>query len=433
MSEAKSPSFAFSGGMLHVNVPRSQMRLQWKPKPHAEELYVGHRKWRALWPEFRILRPPENQKRKPARAVEIQMEASARELARQKAEALGAFREEIEPEIVRIAEPFGSHQWALMTFMQGDEWATELARGNPVLAYALANNSLFRGTPTDAAAVQARWHCHRKQRELLEWLGLPSSEPFVKLLRKIPAESVSPSILRRMGFAMKSDNRVLEYLSHVPAINSAVLEMATTVKYLDLLTPKLLAEVSESTETPGEDSVGDMILGGMTIMEKTAPNQRIKPFSSIQQIRRFRDRADAEFLAHMQRLEVARQEAIAAAGRERRRYAAEAARQRKLDAQPFPYPPIPGTDSIIPLTDSEQLVQEGRELVNCVSAYAPAIRCGSLFIYKVLKPERATLSIMRGSHGCWRLRELKTFQNARVQDRTLRHVQAWLETFHLSL
>lgn len=414
-------------------IPRSRMRLQWKPKPHAEELYVGHRKWRTFWPEFRILRPSEEQKRKPARSLEIQLDASAKALANQKAEAFDAFRAEIEPEIVRIAEPFGSHQWALMTFMHGDEWATDLALGNPVLAYALANNSLFRGTPTDAAAVQARWHCHRKQRELLEWLGLPSSEPFVKLLRKIPAESVSPSILRRMGFAMKSDNRVLEYLSHVPAINSAVLELATTVKYLDLLTPKLLAEVSESTETPGEGTVGDMIMGGVTIMEKIAPNQKIKPFASIQQIRRFRDRADAEFLAHMQRLEAARQEALAAAGRERRRRAAETTRRRKLDAQPFPDPPIPGTDSIIPLTDSEQLIQESRDQVHCAVAYATAIRCGSLYIYKVLKPERATLSIMRGAHGCWRLRELRGKKNAKVKDETLAHVLAWLDAFHLSL
>jgi hypothetical protein len=433
MSEARPTSFAFRDGVLHVDVPLSQMRLQWKPKPLAEELYVGRRRWRAFWPEFRILRPVETQKRKAARTVEIRLDASAKELAEQKADAFAAFRAQIDPGVVRVAEPFGSHQWALMEFMHDDAWATDLAQGNPVLAYALANNRYFRGTQPEVAAVQARWHCHRKQRELLEWLGLPGSEPFAKLLRKIPAESVYPLLLVRLGNAVKTDNRVLEYLSHVPAVNADVLELATTVKYLDLLTPKLLAEISESTETNVGDAVGDMILGAMAILEKIGPDCRMKPFTNVQQVRRFRDKADAQYIAHLQRLEAERRAALAAAERERNRRAAAAKRRIELDPRPFPAPPVPGTDDIVPLTCSGQLAEEGREQTNCAGSYSTAVQCGALYVYRVVSPERATLSIVRGANGCWRIQELKGKRNVAVKKETLWHVQAWLERYNASL
>jgi len=442
MTEAKFPSFAFADGVLHVSIPLSKMRLQWKPRPLAEELYVGRRKWQRFWPEFRILHPPEEQKRKPARVVDIHLDASAKELARQKDMAFDAFRQEIEPEIVRIAEPFGSHQWALMTFMHEDEWAMDLARGNPVLAYALANNSLFRRTPTDVAAVQARWHCHRKQRELLEWLGFPGTNKVARLLREIPPEAVSPAILQRLAHAVKSDKRVMELLAHLPRITAAALDLATTLKFLDLITPKLLKEVSEKPEVHGEAAVGDIILQGLLVMEMMRSKSTPKPFTSMAQVVRFREEAETELTAYRQRQEVAREQA-------RRATAAGRARRRRQDAKlhqeacaralgqatrinstttRFPSPPLPGTQNIVPLTSAKQMQEESNEQHHCVWSYADRVKGGNFYVYKILAPERATLSICRGPWG-WQIAELKADHNRSVSSITVGVVERWLEEF----
>ena len=152
--------------------------------------------------------------------------------------------------------------------------------------------------------------------------------------------------------------------------------------------------------------------------------------------------ADAEYIAYMQRLELARQKARCSAERDRRRRAANDRRRRKSDdhsfsghpaTHSFPRPPIPGTEDIIPLSNSEQLMEEGRNQVHCAPVYATLIRGGGIYIYKVLAPERATLSITKGAGGCWRIREIRGKNNAAVQPETVRHVQAWLDRYRVSL
>ena len=430
--------FSFSNGILHVDIPLAKMRLQWRPKPFAEELAVGRRQWAPFFPEFRLLRPPQAADSKPGYILELQVDESAKEVAEQKAMAYAAFRAEIEPEIVRIVEPFGSRQWNLMTLIHDEPWAMELAVGNPVLAYALANSHEFRGAPPSAAAIQARWYCHRQQRDLLEWLGFPASEAVAKLIRKIPAESASPSILRRLNNALRADKRVLKYVSHLPVVNIAVLELVTITKYLDYITPKLLKEV---VEKPGEADIGDMIHGGMDILEQIESPLKIKPLESVKQACRFREVADAEYQAHLHRKEMAKQDAkrLAEQARHRQRMLElerqrkERERYRQLAMQPYPPPPVPGTKDIVPLTSVAQLEDEGWAQGNCVATYLWRVLTGCTYIYKVLAPERATLAIVRGSDGCWSRAELNGDGNSKVMATTRQMVDKWLEGVRLSV
>ena len=434
-AHAGAPVFSFSNGILRVDIPLAKMRLQWRPKPQAEELAIGRRQWAPFFPEFRLLRPPQAADRKPGYVLELPVDESATEVAEQKAMAYAAFRAEIEPEIVRIVEPFGSRQWSLMTLMHDEPWAMDLAVGNPVLAYALANSNEFRRSPPAAAAIQARWYCHRKQRELLEWLGFPASEAVAKVIRKIPPESASPSILRRLNNALKADKRVLEYLSHLPVVNIAVLELVTIPKYLDLITPKLLMEVAGK---PGEASIGDMINGGMVILEQIVSPRKIKPLESVKQACRFREMADAEYQAHLHRQEMARQEAKRLAEQERHRQRMvfqekERERNRQLALRPYPSPPVPGTKDIIPLTSAAQLEDEGWAQGNCVATYLWRVLAGSTYIYQVMAPERATLAIVRGADGCWFRAELNGDGNRKVKATTRQMVDMWLEGVRLSV
>ena len=92
----------------------------------------------------------------------------------------------------------------------------------------------------------------------------------------------------------------------------------------------------------------------------------------------------------------------------------------------FPDPPFPGNDQIQPITDSDALSQEGREVHHCVGIYASRIISGRVAIYSVLQPERATLELVFHAGMEWRIGQLVGFQNRPVQDETLHAVQSWL-------
>ena len=438
MDSAQLPAYSFIDGVLHIDLPRARMRLHWCPKPMAEELPVGLRKWREFWPEFRLIYPQGTCNRQPAYVLEIPVGVTKQEILGQRVAAFAAFREQLPPEIVRIVEPFGSHQWALMALMHAELWARDLAKGNPVLAYAFASSYKFRGSPPEAAAVQARWYCHKKQRDLLAWLGFPGTDAVVKLIRKIPPESASPSILRRLCAALKADKRVLEYLSHLKVVNAAVLELVTIRPYLDLITPKLLLEMAEE---PGEVSLLDIFQGGMAILQKISPRPVIKPFTCVKQVRGFQEAAAAQYQDHLRRQELARQEARRLAELDRhRQYIVEMAyRRRKKELQnkglqkDYPSPPVPGTKDIIPLTSAGELHAEGKDLGHCVATYEWQVRLGSTYIYRIMAPERATLSIVRGADGRWYRAELKGPGNRKVKPATERMVDLWLEGARVSI
>ena len=428
MDAIRNPAFSFSDGVLHIDVPLAKARLRWRSEPKAEELKVGLRRWREFWPDYRLIYPVDSSQSVPDHIVEIPEGPATPDGARHKASALEQFRAEVEEEIVRIVEPFGSYQWALMVLVRNEPWARDLAVGNPTLAYALANSHLLRGSPPEAAAVQARWYCHKKQRDLLEWLGFPGAEPVARLLRKIPPGVVSPFVLHRLKFVLKTEPRTVKLLAPLPTINSAILEVATIPKYLDLLTPGLLREMAAK---PPKVSVADRIHSGLVVLEQIAAHQAPKPFANLRQVLRFREDAEKEIQAFMLRREQAKQEAARRAEQERLRRWEEARLRSKKEAElrrlPFPPPPLHGTSGILPLTSRELLELEGREQNNCVAVHDMYVRRGGYYVYQVLAPERATLSIYRGRDGRWRRLELRVKDNKNAKSSTETAVDRWLE------
>jgi hypothetical protein len=91
---------------------------------------------------------------------------------------------------------------------------------------------------------------------------------------------------------------------------------------------------------------------------------------------------------------------------------------------PPPFPGVPG--EIEPLRSVGDLDREGRVVRNCVRSYGRRAMAGHCAIYRVLRPERATLSIVRGHKG-WRVGELKGRGNADVEPETVRAIEDWLK------
>lgn len=95
----------------------------------------------------------------------------------------------------------------------------------------------------------------------------------------------------------------------------------------------------------------------------------------------------------------------------------------------FPPPPLTGTATIVPLRTPWKLHEEGRQQGNCVGSYTEPVMAGKLYIYRVLRPQRATLSIGQGFDGNWQIQELLQSHDRPVSEATREHVESWVNQF----
>ena len=92
----------------------------------------------------------------------------------------------------------------------------------------------------------------------------------------------------------------------------------------------------------------------------------------------------------------------------------------------FPPPPLPGNEAIQPIMTEWDLRDEGATMHHCVGGYARAINSGYSYIYRIVKPERATLEVQLANSGVWAPAQIKSFCNAKVSEETRQSVLAWL-------
>jgi hypothetical protein len=159
-------------------------------------------------------------------------------LAEQRKRAFDSFRFSLPKEVARVLEGFRSHQWHLLTMLAYDKHGLDLAQTNPVLAYAVAD--WFADHPSTRRELG-----RMKQRELLALLKLPDTEALVKLMRKIPPESIDRRLWKPLLSVLRHpDGSCSKFLAHVPVINLGVMELILTRPICAALSPPLLSEVA---------------------------------------------------------------------------------------------------------------------------------------------------------------------------------------------
>ncbi len=95
----------------------------------------------------------------------------------------------------------------------------------------------------------------------------------------------------------------------------------------------------------------------------------------------------------------------------------------------FPAPPLPSGEGIEPIITPAQQVTEGREQHNCVASYAGRIASGSYYVYRVTRPERATLGLRRDRQDRWHIDQLAGPRKRKVSMELRAHIRGW---FHAS-
>ncbi len=322
-------------------------------------------------------------------------------LAEQRKRAFDAFRFSLPKEVARALEKFRSHQWHLLFLLSQDQGILDLAMANPVLAHAVAD--------WHAEHPRCRHNLGRMpQRELLALLKLPDTAAVVKIFRKIPPESLDARLWKPLLAVLRQPDGICsKWLAHVPSINLGVMEMILTPHIRSAVTPMLLEEVAASPQEKYRGTVAAMLRDTLAMMDELADERPLTGLASITALRDLHAKVSAEF----QKLE-----------------------QLRKKHGILPMPPLPGIEErIIALRTQTELMAEGREQKNCVASYTDRVTTGSCYIYRVLYPSRATLSITRQSDGNWKISQLEASCNRRIDEATKDFVNQWLDGYRMGV
>jgi hypothetical protein len=301
--------------------------------------------------------------------------------------ALSSALEPVPPWALRqIGRLRPSQQWSLLGFLnRGGAAAGELAESNLALAHLVAT----RVRPEQTSAVLAR-----RQRDVLELLDLPATRSSVRVLRRVVDREIDVPLL---DIAMRwlGDPRGRRYLAHASRIGAALrllpepggpgwLAPAAVHDTLALTDPDSLARLSECR----------FLVAELAQLGFEPPG-------------RLHSLADLEgWLARLRR----RHQQAGLSGA----------------SEPLPEPPFPGIPGRIePIRSGQELLDEGTEMAHCVFDYYRDGMAGRIAFYRVLAPERCTLSLVRRKQG-WQLQMLKRRANREPSFEGWGEVVRWL-------
>ena len=407
MPRDHTPGFRFKDGKLYIFSETGVYLLEGWPRLRAVWKADGEN-WSEFTPAFRVVRPYRPKKPKPSAQLELNLgpiaTVSPDSLAGQRKRAFDAFRFSLPRAVAARAEKFQSHQWALLRLFHARAETLELAAQNPALCFALASFRAFAEAAPRMSFAQGVKMSELRQRDIAGFLGFPATDGAARILGKLAPESASVELLQPLRAAL-AQPEVTKALAHLPRLNAGAVAIAIDPQARAASTPKLLTEVAAVPVEKYRAAIAGLIQDTLRMFFEVHPRRGTPQFQSIARVREVHDEVSVEFLRR------------------------EGLQQRELR---FPQPPLRGTAEIVPIRTWLDLVEESRKQDNCVATYAERIQHRHTFIYRVLKPERATLSIVPGPDGDWQIGELKARGNTDVSQFTERSVERWLDEHALS-
>lgn len=308
---------------------------------------------------------------------------------------LGLFPPDVKARVSLLPE----RHWPVLSLLARCPGADELYASNPALAFALASSNSMRATPVARPLRSARVLLRKPRTAMLEWLGFPPAAWAARVLGKVVPGAVSVRLLRYLRAALRAESVPKAFL-HLPRLDLVTLRILTDPELHPLATFSLLAEIDGSQLASPRTAY---LLGDAARMYAAQhAGRRLPAQRSLAGLRRVHDEL--------------------------------VARQNREGGQPtlalhLPPAPVKGTDSIIPLTTPAEILEEGRAMHHCVFSYVHDVARGSTYIYRVLQPERATVSLVKRGNS-WSIGQLCGIANARVTPATAAVVFDWAEGGH---
>ena len=424
--------FSMRGNQLHIGRNGSSThRIRLWPRPVAEEWKDHKADWERFYPEFRLIGyplPKPKKKKKDANQLELALDVAEKpgKKAISKRQAYDVLRQTLPPSYGIALAPFKSHQWNLVSFLWRQRRFYELIRSNPALGFILANDREVNCDLYFEKMTLERL-TGMKQQKLLELLDLPGTKKLVQIVRKIRPASAHPK-LRGMIRYFLQDEETMKKLSHLKTINSGVLHLLGSVEEVRAkATPQLLDEISNNRPNDHYPFAAHQIRECLRWHTDLRPGQRFPRIQTLEALTTYHEELSGEVDRFLEQARIRQEQAERQARAERNR------ELEKMLRKPFPKPPVKGTPNIVPLQCARDLVEEGHLQHHCVGGYADRVRAGSCYIYQVLKPERATLSIIRSPGNQWSIGQLFAGCNKPVKPATRQAAENWLNNNQLGI
>lgn len=234
-----------------------------------------------------------------------------------------------------------------------------------------------------------------RQREALAWLGFPSTEAAVRVLKKITASDVNVPMLLALRKGMKSP-QANKLLAHLPRVTPAVAHILGEPSLLAISSFRLLDELSAVQQ----DYISMQHLFRLRdidgMISQTRPGKSVV-ISSIERLNEVYEQMVEEV---------------------------NTVEREGLFQYLFPKPPFPGKKNIEPIESPLELLREGEAQHNCAATYAQRVAEGKAYLYRVAAPERATVCVLRRRRK-WVLSEIKASCNRPVGFETAKTVTGW--------
>lgn len=291
---------------------------------------------------------------------------------------------------------YRSGHWRLLQLVGHVPPALDLF-DNPALAFLVAHASRFR----PRSAIDLSILVAGRRRAILGALGFPAVEAMVRLLGRLPPAAIDLSRLLGLREALREDPEWLRWLPHLVRAGTSAIDMVSDRRLRPALTRELVQAIA---------GIAD-------------------PAAAAVYVRLARDTVEMAARPEARQVEeppAPRVRGLGALRRAHDRLAARVTRvERMRGSAPLPDPPVAGTEAIQPLTSTGDLLDEGEQQHNCVGSYALCVRSGTFYVYRMLQPERATLSIVCIG-GSWLIDDLRTKRNRAASDGAWQAARDWL-------
>lgn len=295
------------------------------------------------------------------------------------------------------------NRWPVLGLALGAPGCLELVESNPALGFVLATSRTLRGAGGREIALIDRAESRRAlarvpRHEILSALGFGGTRSLVRLLARIPGGDAEVEWAFRLRDPLPVD--AMKAIRHLRTVRAGVIGLAHP-RLWPHVGPGLFRQASES---PGEAANAARRVREMVEWYGKRAPERVGRIRDLQEVLRLYDEYQ----------EV----------RAQRRAAADSF---EAPAPVNPGPPPHPTPAIVPLRTVADLQAESDEMGHCIASYGRQLARGSPLFYRLLEPERATLSIRwQSGRDRWALDQLRGPRNASVTPETEQAVRDWL-------
>ena len=299
------------------------------------------------------------------------------------------------------------NQWKILQWARDYKEFTDLLNSNPALAFGVCSAAKFTRIGR-VGKSHYRDLLNQKQRKIAAYLRFPDSKQTVKILKRIDSELLDLRHLLSLREIITEHKAARKLLSHTSIINTAVMEFVTLAQH----SPGMFTSMSTSFlhDIAATFPVGkDICSPTVETFEKC--DEFIRYEFMLLDLDRYQGVAN---LRSIQNLLSKHHELVGSQNSE----------MVENDIS-FPDPPVPGNKNIRYIASAGELGKEANRQKNCVSAYARDILMENVFVYKVFKPERATLSI-RQKNSKWAIDQLECANNQNASPAAYNNVRKWL-------